>query len=225
MKSTTGGRCTALPFDVEARMAECIKTMERWGFGLSKREISLAIARYLKEKDISNPFTDSIPGNDYFRNFKKRHGLSQKKPQAVEVARKRSVNPFVMANYFELLRKTTVGLSPDCIYNVDETSFCLDPTRVKVVGERGKAAHRVTAGPAKENITVLMGANAVGAKLPPLIVFKGKDVWTSWVAPQMKEFTGTGYAATTNGYRNFHQLLLPAISKMDSETAPCCPNL
>jgi len=50
----------------------------------------------------------------------------------------------------------------------------LDPSRIRVVGKRGTASHRATSGPGKENITVLMAVNAVGKKLPPLIVFKGK---------------------------------------------------
>lgn len=81
----------------------------------------------------------------------------RKKPQAVEVARKRAADPFLIAEYFELLRKVTSNVPPEDINNVDETSFCLDPDRVKVVGEKGTAAHRVTAGPGREYFTVLMG--------------------------------------------------------------------
>lgn len=200
VKSTTGGRPTAIPIAVESNIASCIKTMEKWGFGLSKAEVLQAITRYLTENEIQNPFKNSVPGDEYFYSFKKRHGLSQKKPQAVEIARKRNVDPFVMADYFQLVQKVTHGVPPERIYNVDESSFCLDPTRVKVVGEKGRAAHRVTAGPARENISVLMGANAVGGKLPPLIVFKAKNVWTSWMASKEDEFPGLAYAATPNGW-------------------------
>lgn len=77
--------------------------------------------------------------------------LTQKKPQAAEVARKRSVDPLITAEYFKLLKATISNIGPDRIYNIDETSFCIDPNRVKVVGTIGTAAHRVKAGPGKEN--------------------------------------------------------------------------
>lgn len=82
---------------------------------------------------------------------------------------------------------------------MDETSFCLDPTRIKVVGEKGKAAHKTTAKPAKENFSVLLGGDAAGEKLPPLIIFKGKNIWDTWLPKKNCEFPEMTYAATPNG--------------------------
>ena len=45
---------------------------------------------------------------------------------------------------------------------------------------------------------MLIGGNAVGEKLLPLVVFKGKNVWDSWVTKD--EFPGMTYAATRNGW-------------------------
>lgn len=220
IKSSSGGRSTAIPLEVESRMASNIKTMEKWGYGLSKKEIIFAMEQYLKNNSIKTPFKDNVPGDDYFLNFKRRHGLSQKKPQSVEVARKRAADPFVISHYFELLQEVTHNVPPERIYNIDESSFCLDPSRVKVVGEKGKAAHRVTAGPGRENFTVLMGGSASGNKLPPLIIFKGKSIWDSWMAKTDEEFSGITYAATENGWMNsetfsnyFQRSFLPAIGK------------
>ncbi|CAH1997501.1 unnamed protein product [Acanthoscelides obtectus] len=119
---------------------------------------------------------NGVPGNDYFVRFTKAFHLSQKKPQSVEVARKRSMDPFVMYDYFNILKQHIENIPASQIYNIDETGFCLDPSRIKVVGEKGRAAHRTTSGPGRENITVLLGGNAAGEKLPPLVVFKGKHI-------------------------------------------------
>ena len=202
-------------------MAPNIKIMEKWGYGLSKKEIIFAMEQYLKMNSIKTPFKDNIPGKDYFINFTRRHDLSHKKPQSVEVPRKRAVDPFVISHYFELLSNFTHNVPPERIYNIDETSFCLDPSRIKVVGEKGKAAHRVTAGPGRENFTVLiMGGSASGRKLPPLIIFRGKHIWDSWMAKGNEEFPDMTYAATENGWMNsetfsnyFQHSFLPAIGK------------
>lgn len=76
-KSSTGGRPAALSAETEAQLASNIKTMERWGFGLSKQEIIEAMGRHFKETKIHTPFKDSTPGNDFFVNFIGRNGLSK----------------------------------------------------------------------------------------------------------------------------------------------------
>ncbi|KAF2880861.1 hypothetical protein ILUMI_25316 [Ignelater luminosus] len=196
MKSSSVERPPAIPHDVEVKKAEQIKIMEKWRFGLSKKEILLAIGQYVKENGLQTLFKNLVPGDDYFVSFKRWHGLSQKKPQAVEVARNRNVDPFIIAKYFNLLKEVTSNLPPKRIYIIDETSFCLDPSQVKVVDEKRKVAHRVTEGPGKESFSVLME----GEKLPPLIIFKGKNVWDTWLAKKDDEYPGMSYAANQNGW-------------------------
>lgn len=200
VKSKSFGRPTAIPYEEEKVIAENIKIMEKWGFGLSKKEVLETIGDYVNKNKISTPFKNGIPGDDYFMAFKSRFCLSLKKPQNVEVARKKSIDPFIISEYFNLLKDITNNLPPSQIYNIDETSFCLDPTRIKVVGEIGTAAHRATSGPGKENISVLLGGNAAGEKLPPMIVFKGKNVWDSWIPKKEEEYPGISYGATKNGW-------------------------
>jgi hypothetical protein len=115
-------------------------------------------------------------------------------------AEKRSIGPVIISEYFEILREVTKSISPRHLWNPDETSFCLDPSRIRVVGDRGTASHRATSGPGKENITVLMATNAAGQKLPPFIVFKCKNVWDFWMAPAGEEYPEMTYAATKIGW-------------------------
>ncbi|CAH2011313.1 unnamed protein product [Acanthoscelides obtectus] len=218
IKSNTGGRAPALPYDVEQKFSNSIKILEKWGMGLSKREVLQLIGRYVKDNNIVTPFKNGVPGNDYFVRFTKAFHLSQKKPQSVEVARKRSMDPFVMYDYFNILKQHIENIPASQIYNIDETGFCLDPSRIKVVGEKGRAAHRTTSGPARENITVLLGGNAAGEKLPPLVVFKGKHIWNSWIPTE--EYPGMTYSATKNGWmktetfqKYFENIFLPNIGK------------
>jgi hypothetical protein len=74
-------------------------------------------------------------------------------------------------------------------------------------------------GPGRENTTVLGAINAGGGKAPPLVIFRGKNIWNSWVADENKSFEGMAYAASPNGwvssdifYNNFEKTLIPALA-------------
>ncbi|XP_072395027.1 uncharacterized protein [Diabrotica undecimpunctata] len=113
-------------------------------------------------------------------------------------------DPFPIYKYFEILKNTLVELDPNDkpkqIWNLDETSLCVDPSRVKVLGAKGKSCSRTTSSPGKENVTILSAANAFGDKVPPCIVFKGKFVWDQWMATQDPDNLDIAYAATPNGW-------------------------
>jgi hypothetical protein len=40
--------------------------MEKWGFGLSKKEVLETIGRYVNENKIPTPFRGAVPGDDFF---------------------------------------------------------------------------------------------------------------------------------------------------------------
>ncbi|KAB0798301.1 hypothetical protein PPYR_09294 [Photinus pyralis] len=105
------------------------------------------------------------------------------------------MDPFIINQYFELLKKTLHDLDlndkPNQIWNLDELGFCLDPSKTKVVGKKGVASSRTTGGVGRENNT--------GGKAPPIIIFKGKHIWDEWVAPDEDGFPGPTYSATSNG--------------------------
>ncbi|XP_066258180.1 uncharacterized protein [Euwallacea similis] len=109
-----------------------------------------------------------------------------------------------MNEYFTLLENTIKELSiedkPMRIWNLDEISFCTDPAKTKVVGGKNVPCIRTVSAPGRENIAVLMAASASGDKVPPLIIFKGKNIWDQWQASENSGYPGTTYAATNNGW-------------------------
>lgn len=205
-KSKTLGRSTALDSEVEAKLANCIHVMEKYGFGLTKKELLELVGDYVNRNDLSTPFKDGIPGDAWFTSFKVRHNLSVKKPQGVEYARKKAVDPFIVYPYFDLLQKTLHELDlmdkPSAIWNLDETSFSKDPEKTRIVGAKGHAATRMIASPGRDNTTVLLCGNALGEKMPPLIIYKGKNSWDTWTSPDA--YPGTTYAATSKGWMESH---------------------
>ncbi len=144
---------------------------------------------------MKTPFKDNMPGEDWFLAFKKRHELSIKKPQSVEYCRRNAVDPFIVYEYFRTLKKILdaehLHDRPADVWNLDETSLSFDPVKTKVVGAVNQPSSRTINGSGKENTTVLFACSASGAKAPPLIIFKGLNVWDEWHADDCCEYPGT----------------------------------
>lgn len=225
--SDTLGRPTSIPVALEAKLANCLRTLEKWGWGLSREEVLDVTQEFIKRNKIQTPFNDDRPGPDWFLSFRQRHNLSIKKPQPVEYLRKKMTDPFIINEYFTILEKTLHELElsdPKRIWNLDETSVCLDPTKTKVVGARGEPCTRTTCGTAKENITVLTTVNAAGQKLDPLIVFKGRHMYKQWMleSPEKYDFN-LAYAASKRGWMEtniFYDYMLKVIIPNLGEDRP-----
>lgn len=202
VKSSSFGRPPVLSIETEKKLADLLHIMERNGFGLSRKEVVELVANYIICNNIQTPFKNGIPGKDWVSNFIKRNNMSIKKPQAVEYSRKKVCDPFIIQGYFDMLHKVLtdldIGDKPHRIWNMDETSFSNDPRKTKVVGLKGYAATRTTSSSGRENTSVLITCNANGDKGPPLIIYKGKNVWNEWISKDA--YPGTVYAASKNGW-------------------------
>ncbi|CAG5044149.1 unnamed protein product [Parnassius apollo] len=118
-----------------------LRVMEKWCWGLFRKEVLDVAQEFTISNNLDTSFKNGRPGPDWFISFRQRHNLSIKKPQAVEYVRRKMTDPFVIHEYFALLQKTFRDLNltdPKRIWNLDETSICLDPTKTKVVGAKGK---------------------------------------------------------------------------------------
>jgi hypothetical protein len=67
--------------------------MEKWGSGLSKKEVLETIGRYVNENKLPTPFRGGILGDKFFIRFKRTHKVRPKKPQNVETCKKKSYLP------------------------------------------------------------------------------------------------------------------------------------
>lgn len=159
--------------------------MAKWGFALTKNEILQTVQTYCIENDIRITFKNGKPGNDWFRQYCKRNRLSQKKLEQLEKSRRMATSdPFIIYGFYARLKETIRQLNleecPGRIWNLDETSFSSDPNRVKGVAEIGQEVLRNIEGSEKENTTVMACISAAGVLLPPLIIFQGAHLWSSW---------------------------------------------
>lgn len=136
--STKVGRPTELSQDVEKELVSNINTMNKWGYGLSKKEVLNVVSSYVQSNEIQTTrFKNQKPGKDWFLSFRNRWQLSCKKPVKREKARLEQTTPEIIYGFFEdysrLLNDLNLLDKPNQIFNLDETSFCHDPSNTKVV--------------------------------------------------------------------------------------------
>jgi len=75
-----------------------------------------------------------------------------------------NTDPFIISEYFDILNDTTNNIHSRQLQKVDETSFCLDPRRIWVLGEMTTAFQQATNGSYKDNITAAVAAKLAGEK-------------------------------------------------------------
>ncbi|XP_072395036.1 uncharacterized protein [Diabrotica undecimpunctata] len=123
----TKGRPTSISSADEVRLANGLKTMEKWGYGLSRKEVLEIVGNFVKTNHIETNFKDGVPGEDWFLGFTQRYRLSIKVPQNVEYSRKKALDPFIIYQFYDLLKSIMdeYGLhdKPERIWNLDESSL------------------------------------------------------------------------------------------------------
>jgi hypothetical protein len=210
------GGTPSLPPQVEIQLASVVKVASASGFGFTTEEIKEFVGAYVREQwykddDVAHYLqrhcrfgADKIPGKDWMSNFMRNHHLSLKSPGSLEKCRKTAeADPFLIYEFYDLLEESVRSLNlserPQCIWNLDESPFWIDPKGGKVVGEIGVKTQRVTSGTGRTCLSVLGCVSAAGRALPPLIIFQGKNLYASWKGTSADIPPGTTYACSGKG--------------------------
>lgn len=198
---TKQGRKTSLSLDVEQDLASKLVTMAQWGFALTKLEVKNAVQTYVQENNLTTAFKDGRPGDDWFKNFCRRNRLSLKKMEQLEKSRRLATSdPFIIYSFYDKVEKciNDLNLTSSQIWNVDETFLPMDPSRIKGIAAKGQKVHRNIEGSGKENVTVMGCISASGCSLPPLIIFQGQNLWSSWKGTN--DLENTMYGVSEKGW-------------------------
>ncbi len=99
--------------------------------------------------------------------------------------------------FFDNFEKTVAGISPENIYNCDETNLQDNPGAKKAIFSLGVKYAEQIQDNSKTSISIMFCGSATGDFLPSHIIYKGQNVYDSWCKGGQK---GTYYTSTSSGW-------------------------
>ena len=233
-KTAGAGGPTVLSPDVEREISLACITLADMGYGLTRDLVEVVVFEYLKDQEIPNPFVGGVPGRDWWHRFMLRWPrLSERRPQNLSKSRARASNPEIMNAWFNKLDEVFANLAFDPrdptmvkhrLWNCDETAFCTSPVATKLLARRGsRVVHEIGGDSGHQYVTVHCCGSASGERLPPFILYKGKNMYQRWIeggpAGTLYGITESGWMDGANYLSWFTKLFLPAVSHL-TKTAP-----
>ncbi|KAB0790829.1 hypothetical protein PPYR_15131 [Photinus pyralis] len=164
-----------------------------------QRAVNIKLNTSRSYKDIADEF--GIPAATIFRKVKNKHSkqpggqiiLTKQDEVAIKnailvasefsqniKASRAEISPEVINKYFDKLEESFDSVSPEAIVNYDETNFCDDPGKSKVVVQRGTKRAEKIMDTSKSSTSVMFSVSASGVTLPPYIVYKADHIWQTW---------------------------------------------
>ena len=165
---------------------------------LDEFDIRCMVKSYLDKKRIkASVFKNNLPGTDWLRSFMQRHNLTKRIADNVKISRA-EVNAETINSYFDNLEQELKDIPANKIFNYDETNITDDPGVKTVIVRRGygrrveqKQEH------SRQSTSVMFCGNAAGDYLPPMVVYKAKNLYQGWTEGDP---AGTIYDSTPSGW-------------------------
>lgn len=130
---------------------------------------------------------------DWLKGYLHRHAnLSLRRPESTSLSRATAFNKTTVGEFFNnlcsILEKKKFG--PETIFNVDETGITTVHKPGKIIAMKGeKQVSQVTSAERGNLVTMCCGISAIGASIPPLLVFPRvhvKEIMTRGGPPGMQ---------------------------------------
>ena len=222
------GAPTVLEHRDEQQSVITCPVLAEMGFGITRPLVERVVAEYVRENGIANPFANGTPGKDWWQRFMRRWpALAERKPQHLSKRRAQAANSECIKAFFDSLEKSfregrliLDDPATSChSWNCDETAFCTSASSSKLLCKRGaKSLHEVGGGTGREHITVHVCCSASGERLPPFILYKGKNLYERWMkggsAGTVYGISDSGWMDSANFLSWFSKLFIPAVSHL-----------
>lgn len=196
---------TTLPEKYEADLVQWITVSAKNGFPITRAQLRDSVKRLVMDCKIPNKFQNNRPGYKWMQLFTARHpSITIRKSQLQEKCRKEVTQPKIDYWFSEVKKFIKendlheVIQDGSRIFNFDESAFFLAPSKNYVLVPRSELrTYSVTGNSEKENLTALIGSNADGLLIPPMVVFKYERIPPHIVRSVPKEW---GIGRSENGW-------------------------
>ena len=219
------GHPTVLSAAEESLLITALKFLGDSNMGQDREDIANMVQEFLKATKRPNPFKNGRPGKDWIISFEKRNPqISLRSPEILTIARSKSLTPEIINIFFDKYQKILTdnvenGLDKESkrTFSCDETGLNTDAKGKKIYTRRGKRdAYLLQANCGKSVYSVLVCSSAAGQLLPPFVVYKGKNLYSSWTKGGPP---GTGYSASPSGWMHdfnfenwFETMFIPSVA-------------
>ena len=170
------GARTILTNQEEQLLIQYIDEMLEVGQPLTPQMLKLKVAEICQGK--LTPFKDGILGDSWLYWFKQRHPhLVMRKPQGLEVARAKAMNPITCHGFYKNLLQlyNKFAYPPSNIWNVDESGCNASKSGLdRVLARKGVRSVYAQIPNEREWLSILTSINAAGHCIPHFYIFKGK---------------------------------------------------
>lgn len=193
------GPPTILSTAEENILIQWIFELAKLHYPISKLQLIDSVEQIIKETKRKNNFTDGRPGDKWYKLFLRRHPeLSVRIAQNLTTSREK-VTEAQIRNWFEeikayMIEKNLYEITnqPERIFNADEAAFFLQPKGDRVLVKKGERnVYSAGNNDEKENLTVLVTANAAGRIAPPMVLFSYERI-PSYISSSIPTTWGIG---------------------------------
>lgn len=213
------GPSTILSADEEKELENWIFVCTDRGFPVTKHQLVESVKLLCDSDKRKTPFKSNRPGRSWYEAFLKRHpNISQRITENVSLSRAK-VSEFHIRSWFSeistyLTENNLISIDSTRVFNGDEVGVSMNPKPPTVLAPKGcKNVYNIVNNNEKENVTVLVIANAAGTLAPTLVLFAGqslpKDVMK--VAPDNYSFgySENGWMTSKNFYEYIANVFYP----------------
>ncbi|XP_041363761.1 uncharacterized protein LOC121379282 [Gigantopelta aegis] len=205
-ESCSPGRPTTADYDLERKLVDYACNLAEMGVGISIKVFLEHAGSLMKKHGLNvSRFKNGIPGEKWWRCFKKRHpDLRLRAPEPTAAVRHRAMNKTNVDGYFakleEVLERNGLQNKPHQIWNQDESGISLDHKPGRVLARKGIRNLQARTSGNKEQITILACGNAAGEMMPPHFIVKGKTSKTLLSMDTDKAPPGSKFSCSDSGW-------------------------